>query len=170
MITNQVRDGNGDGLRNDDGSSFWTHSNNVLYKVGITFNGGTQIHAVGNLFVNGGSWHLGPTPDVASAFNNTFVETENVLDGSCEGFFRPGPGGRRGSSPGVYTGDYNIRVSGTTNKSVGPMTFCGINLTAWRKDVSGQDSHSRAINASDMGYTPQTIVALARSMLFLGQE
>eukprot|EP01047_Picozoa_sp_COSAG01_P041525 COSAG01_NODE_3568_length_5925_cov_4.034844_4_plen_185_part_00 len=96
-----VRDGNGDGLRNDDGSSFFVHSKNVLYKVGIQFNGGTQIHTIGNLFVNGGAWHLGPTPDVASAFNNTFVETERVLDGSCAGFYKKPFHKAQGQTPGI---------------------------------------------------------------------
>ena len=161
-----VRDGNGDGLRNDDGASFYTHSNNVLYKVGITFNGGTQIHAIGNLFVAGGGWQMGPTPDVASAFNNTFVETSNVLSGSCTGFFQKPAHKGQGNTPGIYTGDFNVRIAGTTSQSVGPMAFCGINLTAWQADTRGQDTHSHAINASDFGYTPRKIVALAKSMLY----
>lgn len=165
-----VRDGNGDGLRNDDGASFYQHSSNVLYKVGITFNGGTQIHAIGNLFVAGGNWQMGPTPDVASAFNNTYVETTNVLSGSCKGFFQKPSHRGQGTTPGIYTGDYNVRIAGTTNQSVGPMGFCGINLTDWQKDTGGQDVHSHAINASEVGYTPRKIVALAKSMLYAGQK
>ena len=64
-----VKDGYGDGLRNDDGASFYKHSNNVLFQGGngIQFNGGTNIFAHNNLFIRT-SWHLGPTPDVAGAF------------------------------------------------------------------------------------------------------
>lgn len=61
-----IRDGNGNGLRNDDGASFYNHSSNILYLTGLEFNGGTQIHAVGNLFIHS-SWALSRTPDVCSA-------------------------------------------------------------------------------------------------------
>ena len=50
-----VRDSNGDGLRNDDGASNFLHSNNVLYRASITFNGGTQIHLRSNLLISGTS-------------------------------------------------------------------------------------------------------------------
>jgi hypothetical protein len=61
------------------------------------------------------------------------------------------------------TGDFNVRISGTiANYSVGPMQFCGTNVTSWRMH-SGQDMHSHAINA---GYTAQDIVALAKHTLY----
>jgi len=56
------------------------HSNNVLYKTGMEFNGGTQIHTVGNLFIQSG-WSIGPTPDVASSFHDS---TSNTAGSRCE--------------------------------------------------------------------------------------
>ena len=61
-------------------------------------------------------------------------------------------------------------MAGTTNATVGPMQFCQSNLTAWRVDTGGQDNHSHSVNASEAGYTPQKIAALAREMLYAGQE
>eukprot|EP00039_Didymoeca_costata_P024282 m.9868 g.9868 ORF g.9868 m.9868 type:complete len:1044 (+) comp4155_c0_seq1:84-3215(+) len=159
----QVRDNNGDGLRNDDGSSYYKHSNNVLYKSGIQFNGGTQIHAIGNLIIYG-MWHLGPTPDAAKAFDNTFVETSNVFTGACTGFFE-------GNSPGIYTGDYNVAVLGTTGKPVsGGIQFCGIALSDWQNDTQGEDMHSTTINATEANITPNDIVSRAKVMLYNGQQ
>ena len=54
---------------------------------------------------------MGPTPDVASAFNNTFVETTSVLSGSCKGFYTK-PTKKGVNTPGIYTGDYNVRIAG----------------------------------------------------------
>jgi hypothetical protein len=156
-----------DGLRNDDGASYWNHSNNVLYKAPITFNGGTQIHLASNLLIET-AWSLGPTPDVASARNNTFVETANIFTGSgCQGFFQVK---KQGSATGIYTGDDNVQIVGTTNATVGPMGFCGMNVTSWRNDTHGEDAHSHSINGSRAGYTARTIVALAREMLYAGQQ
>jgi len=55
-----IRDGNGNGLRNDDGASYYKHSHNIIYRTGMQFNGGTQIHTFDNLFLHGGacSFHI----------------------------------------------------------------------------------------------------------------
>ena len=80
-----IEDGNGNGLRNDDGASFYKHSNNILYGAGIEFNGGTEIHSEGNMYIQT-SWAIGRTPDVASSFNDTFVEThQRFAGGGCRG-------------------------------------------------------------------------------------
>ena len=170
-----VRDRNGDGLRNDDGASYYNHSNNVLYLTGITFNGGTQIHVKGNLLIKTG-WSMGPTPDVAEAYNNTFVDSVEAFSGSCQGFFQKPTKRGAGDVPGVYTGDNNVGVFGTANvggpSSGGPLQFCGLNLTAWQNATRGQDLHSRSINASAPAtrLTPEDIVALARSKLYKGRS
>ena len=49
-----VRDGNGNGLRNDDGASFYNHTGNVLYRGDIEFNGGTNIFTYNNLYLLNG--------------------------------------------------------------------------------------------------------------------
>jgi hypothetical protein len=100
-----VRDHNGDGLRNDDGASFYNHTNNVLYLGGngLQFNGGTNIYSVNNLYIQTG-WHLGPTPDVAGSFNDTWIDSPNgaINNGrNCEQFWNASMVGP-GLKPAVY--------------------------------------------------------------------
>jgi hypothetical protein len=169
-----VRDSNGDGLRNDDGASNFLHSNNVLYQASITFNGGTQIHLKSNLLISSdreAHWNLGPTPDVGSAFNNTFVGDSMFgckSGGPCDGCRFFWQTRKKGQLPGVYTGDGNVQIFGSSDADGARWGICGKNLSAWRKH--GQDAHSMSINGTAAGYTPERVAALAKAMLYAGQE
>ena len=161
-----VRDGNGNGLRNDDGSSFYKHSNNVLVYAGLQFNGGTQIWSYNNLLIEG-VWNLGPTPDAARHFNNTVVDNgKNIQNGGdCTGFWKST---KPGVAPGIYTGDFNLGVSNATGQGdVDWDTFyCGHSLAEWQAHT-GQDVHSRHVTANGDGmYDSPTILKAARAMLW----
>ena len=113
-----IADGNGNAIRNDDGASFYTHSNNVLWapgNPGVQFNGGTEIHTRGNLFIQTkAGWNLGPTPDAASVNNDTLVDNpDGLFSGNCEGFLNAK---RKGVPPGIYTGDWNYAVTNSTGR------------------------------------------------------
>ena len=92
-----IADLNGDAIRNDDGASFYTHSNNVVYapkNPGVQFNGGTQIYPIGNLYLlTGAGWLLASVPDVAGIFNDTVVDAlpHGLFNGACDGFYRNSP-------------------------------------------------------------------------------
>ena len=92
-----IADLNGDAIRNDDGASFYTHSNNVVYapkNPGVQFNGGTQIYSIGNLYLlTGAGLLLASVPDVAGIFNDTVVDAlpHGLFNGACDSFYRNSP-------------------------------------------------------------------------------
>ena len=145
--------------------SYYNHVGNVLYKASIQFNGGTQIYPRGNLIIQKQGWHLGPTPDAAGAFNNTFVDTNGEeFTGACDGFIT----GRGTQGHGNYTGDFNVGVYNSTGDGQGGgIKFCGMDLGEWQSK-SGQDLHSRtAISTSpDDEYSAKSILAKARRMMY----
>jgi hypothetical protein len=165
-----VRDGNGDGIRNDDGSSYFKHSNNVVHAgEGIQFNGGTQIWSYTNLLINCG-WHLGPTPDVAQSFNNTFVDAATSLVGACDGFWESKGGGRK---PGIYTGDFSLGIQNSTGTATSvdwSKWYCGLSLAEWQQKTGGQDMHSRHVTANGDGtYDSPAVLQQARALMWAGQ-
>jgi hypothetical protein len=179
-----IRDGNGNGLRNDDGASFYNHSSNILYLTGLEFNGGTQIHAVGNLFIHS-SWALSRTPDVCSAFNNTFVlagnsgQRMNAGGNGCELFWNTSwihkPSGEP-VKPAIYTGDFDLGVVNASGE-LQPSTkvdwsryYCGYSLAQWQRN-SRQDAHSRHVvnTGADTRWSSVAILAQAKAMLYAGQ-
>ena len=174
------RDGNGNGLRNDDGASYYRHSSNVMYQTGMEFNGGTQVHSEGNLFIKA-AWSLSRTPDVSSSFNDTFVDSGLRMGGSpdiCQGFWNTT--GKRGPTggqprPGIYTGDYSLGIANSTG-TLAPKAaidwsryYCGYTLDEWQHHT-GQDAHSvHVANTAgpDQGpFGAAAIVAKARAMLY----
>jgi hypothetical protein len=173
-----IRDGNGNGLRNDDGASNYLHSNNVLYKTGVEFNGGTQIHTFGNLFIGSkpgsGGWRIGPTPDVASSFNDTFVDVPKSWQGSCQGFWNttgkgPGKINQGQPKPGIYTGDYALGVTNSTGQGATAdfsSYYCGYSLQQWQANTKGQDMHSAQSSNADGRHSSGTFLAKARAMMF----
>lgn len=164
-----VRDRNGNGLRNDDGSSYYNHSYNVLYLTGIQFNGGTNIFSHNNLLIQA-NWHLGPTPDVAGSFNNTWIDSPQSLTGSCEGFWhvvnKP-----KGVKPGIYRGDYSLGVANSTGQHITDFSkfFCGFSVKEWQRNTGGQDLHTQTAVNRDGEYSSKVWVAKARAMLFANQ-
>ena len=178
-----IRDSNGNGLRNDDGASNYLHSNNVIYGCGgygMEFNGGTQIHTVGNLFIQSG-WSIGPTPDVASSFYDTFVDNPTSWTdwggAGCAGFWNttgkgPGKINTGTPKPGIYTGDYSLGVVNSTGQGTAfPATsyYCGLSLEQWQANTNGQDLHSTHSSNADGRHGTDVFLAKARAMLFKGQ-
>ena len=158
-----VRDGNGDGLRNDDGSSYYNHSDNVLVYAGLQFNGGTQIWSYNNLLIEG-VWNLGPTPDAARNFYNTVADNGKNIQGRCDGFWKAN---KPGVKPGIYTGDFNLAISNATGG--GDINwdsfYCGYSLEEWQANT-GQDMHSRHVLANGNGAydSPAILMKAARAM------
>ena len=171
-----ILDGNGNGLRNDDGASFYNHSSNILYLASIEFNGGTEIHSHGNVYLQT-SWVIGRTPDVASSFNDTFVDTpQRFFGGGCLGFWNTtrshsGPHGAQ-PKPGIYRGDFSLGVQNSTGKLNPKATIDwshyngGYSLAQWQTNT-GQDAHSQQVVANANGvYASEHILAIAKAKLF----
>ena len=171
-----VQDGIGDGIRNDDGSSFFTHQNNIILdgQLGLQFNGGTEVSYVSNLLIHCG-WHLTATPDVARSFNNTVVDFSTFADGKCSGFWTSK--GKRGKvKPGLYFGDGSLWIKNSTGGLPSGGTpvdfsnmFCGLSLEEWQNNSQGQDMHTAPVVAAGPGdpvYGSTAILAQARAMLW----
>ena len=138
-----IADLNGDAIRNDDGASFYTHSNNVIYapkNPGIQFNGGTDIISSGNLYLlTGAGWLLASIPDVAGIFNDTVVDAlpHGLFNGACSGFFQNSPQAKaKHARPGIYRGNWNLGVFNSTGDGKGTQIadhfFCGESLSRWQ--------------------------------------
>ena len=179
------RDGNGNGLRNDDGASYYNHSLNILYLAGLEFNGGTQIHAWGNLFIKC-IWNLNRTPDVASAFNNTFVlsagggsrpQRFSAGGNGCELFWNTSwlhqPDGSP-VTPAIYTGDFDLAIVNASGElPPGAVVdwskyYCGYSLAEWQR-ATKQDAHSRHVVSSNGEWSSGAVLAQAREMLYASQ-
>ena len=165
-------DGRGDGLRNDDGSSYFNHSGNVLVYSGMQFNGGTQIWSYNNLLVEC-FWNMWPTPDVARYFNNTVVDSNRNIKGpNCDGFWNRTAINvtKPGVKPGIYTGDFNLGIANATGRGDidWDSFYCGYSLEEWQANT-GQDMHSRHVVADGSGaYDSPAILAQARRMMWAG--
>ena len=161
-----------------DGASYYNHSLNILYLSGLEFNGGTQIHVIGNLFLSSG-WSLSRPPDVSSAFNNTIVDSKSWMGGAattCSGFWNTT--GREHSGvqvqPGIYTGDWGQNIMNSTGALSPSATvdwsryYCGYSLGEWQQHT-GQDKHTRhVVNAHGPAgeFGSSAILAKARAMLY----
>eukprot|EP00756_Hemistasia_phaeocysticola_P061759 Hpha_TRINITY_DN5172_c0_g1::TRINITY_DN5172_c0_g1_i1::g.193094::m.193094 len=174
-----VRDGNGNGIRNDDGASWYEHTGNVLYRCDIEFNGGTQITTRDNLYFLAGRTLL-PTPDVLSMYNDTFVDSTQGLHGShgCPGIYNQTfvNATRPGMKVGIYRGDFSTGVVNSTGslkpgQSPDWSTFwCGMPLAEWQK-VTGQDASStqRVSDGTADEFSSGALLARARRMMWDGQ-
>lgn len=170
-----VMDLNGNSLRNDDGASFYTHSNNVLYapgNPGLQFNGGTQIHMHSNLILLADGANLGPTPDVFGWFNNTIVDGSVTFTNRqhCSGFWRDGM--KHGVKHGVYTGDYTRGIVNSTGE--GPAYdlstyYCGMSLGEWQNSTGGQDMHSSVCTNTRGECAHGAVLSQARQMMWADQ-
>ena len=120
---------------------------------------------------------LGPTPDVASSFNDTFVDFSQSWQGACVGFWNTTgyPGGKvnRGQpKPGIYTGDFSFAVANSTgreNATDWAKYYCGFSLSQWQKHTGGQDMHStHTTNTAGASgeFSSTAMLAKARAMLF----
>lgn len=168
-----IADGNGNAIRNDDGASYYTHSNNVIYapgNPGIQFNGGTQIQTRHNLYLlTTAAWNLGPTPDAAAVYNDTIVDAPVMFSGQCDGFYTEI---KSGVAPGIYTGDWNLGVMNSTGHSSdlgGNFShyFCGGSLTQWQQNTSGQDLRSHVCINVDGQCGSEMWLQRAREMLWV---
>ena len=180
-----IRDGNGNGLRNDDGASYYNHSSNILYLTGLEFNGGTQIHAVSNIFIHS-NWDLSHPPDVSSAFNNTFVlpgssgQRFSTGGGVCAEMWNTStmhdPDGKQ-IKHAIYTGDFDLGIVNASGelppsaKVDWSKYYCGYTLDEWQQN-SKQDAHSRHVvsHGIDEEYGSNAILAQARAQLYASQE
>lgn len=162
---------NGNGVRCDDGASWYNHSENVMYIAGVEFNGGQSIWSHSNLIIKASraGWLLCSPLPAGGGHYDTYVDCDGAWgmlcgDTACSSFWSEG---QKGQAPAIYQGDWNVAAQ-TDPHAKWDTYWCGVDLKTWVNRTKAQDAHTVQLTGSS-DYTLAKVLAKARRKLWGGR-
>lgn len=156
-----------DGVRCDDGASWYNFSSNVLYIGKIGWNGGSQVYTHGNLFIKAG-WELVHPLAIGGSSFDTFVDPLYTVsakwgvNATCEAFWAPADN-TTGLRPAFWRGDHNLVANSAANTVDWSQLWCGLDLSTWSSKTK-QDNFTREFKDQN-DWRPDAVVKRARLLM-----